>query len=222
MTHQHLQTVIKSGIHTGISTERLEHSNPGAGAAMPLDGSQWLVGPDPDLRPAGTTSTASTASAADVGLRVAVHGLHGGAGTSTIAAMLRSQGVAAHEGGHLQDGRQPGDGTNGADVSVLVLRTTAPATALLHRSLLTWRAQLGAPPVLITVPDIPTGAMPAAARYRLRAMRGDFRGPITVPWLWPLREADHYDQISTTKKARNAARQLVDDLARTTATTLGK
>lgn len=235
--------------HTMIATGRPDGTTAGPGQpserttthGLPLDGSQWLVGPDPELarvdhgaQPAvGGRVEPPVSRAREVvhapvgeelsrsGLRVAVYGLHGGAGASTVAAMLRSRGVDAYD--LDEDGLAEGDaGRGSSDVTVLVIRTTAAATARLHQAVRTWRARLGTPPVLVTVPDVPTGAPPAAVRYRLRALRNDYRGPIKVPWIWALREADTFDQIASTKKARTAAQQLVDELSTITHTTLGK
>jgi hypothetical protein len=136
--------------------------------------------------------------------RLAVLGAHGGAGARTVTELLRRAGA---EVGRLRVGdRLPADAT-----PVLVTRSTAAGLAAVGDLLAAWHPDVP-PPWLVVVADLPAPP-PATVRYRVRALSGQVRGAVTVPYLWPLRAASRLDEVGETRAVRRAGRELAAALA---------
>lgn len=111
----------------------------------------------------------------------AVCAAHGGAGASTVAAMLDPVGAgiaSVVSSAAVAAGRRP----------VLVARDSAYGTARAAAVLAEW-PQGTARPVLVVVAAAPCGA-PAVARFRLRVLAAGCAGLARVPYLHALRAAD--------------------------------
>lgn len=94
---------------------------------------------------------------------------------------------------------------------VLVARSTAYGLGRAAGMLAAWHPEVPAPWLLI-VADLPAPPAPAV-RYRARALSGQVRGALTVPYLWPLRGADTVDDVAATRAVQQAARNLGRALA---------
>jgi hypothetical protein len=135
---------------------------------------------------------------------LAVLGAHGGAGARTVVDLLR---IAGAEVGLMREGqRLPADAT-----PVLVVRSTASGLRAAGEMLAVWHPDVPAP-WLVVVADVPAPP-PPAVRYRLRALSGQVRGEVTVPYLWPLRAAGCVDEVADTRAVQRAAAVLGDALA---------
>lgn len=135
---------------------------------------------------------------------VAVLGAHGGAGARTVAGLLRIVGAEVElmsAGERLPTSATP----------VLVARSTAYGLGRAAQLLARWHPDVPAPWLLV-VADLPAPPAPGA-RYRARALRAQVRGCLTVPYLWPLRDADTVDDVAATRAVRQAASDLGRQLA---------
>jgi hypothetical protein len=130
--------------------------------------------------------------------RFAVIGAHGGAGTSTVTAMLDPTrlGVAVEvSAGVSAAGRHP----------VLVARGTAYGTARAAELMADWPPRWPRP-WLVLVADAP-GDPPPAARFRLRVLSGRLTGVARLSYLHRLRCVDDpLEALTDRRVARVAAR----------------
>ncbi len=133
------------------------------------------------------------------GREIVVTGAHGGAGTSTLAVLLRN----AWDLGVL---RRPARGEPAARTGgrplVLVTRNTAGAAARATAAV-DALADGGCPvAVLVIVSDgLPD---PQAAAYRFRVLAGRAGAVVRVPFIAALRAADDPAQVELPRKARRA------------------
>lgn len=161
------------------------------------------LSPSPVRPPASWDDPADLAGAAEIPTW-AVFGAHGGAGATTVAALLDP-----HTRDDAVEMRCGYDSPPGGAHSVLVARTTAYGLARAARWLLIWP---GPAPVLVLSADAPSPP-PDAAEQLLKALLPSCAGAVFLPWLWPLREAsDPYDIIGV-RPVRRAAATLAADLA---------
>lgn len=159
----------------------------------------------PAPRPTAPRPATHPARALTTGYVVA--GAHGGAGTSTVVALLD---IALG----------PGAGAEPAAVGALI--------AARHRALLlvarshAYGLRAAADrlpvlahhhPVLVLVADAPAGD-PAAVRYRVRALEGLVAGVVRVPYLPALRAVDQASDLADHPKIRRAAAALRAELSR--------
>lgn len=136
--------------------------------------------------------------------RLAVLGVHGGAGARTVAHLLRMAGVEVEL---MREGdRLPADAS-----PVLVARSTAAGLEAVAELLALWHPEVP-DPGLVVVSDVPAPP-PPAVRYRLRALGPQVERTVTVPYLWPLRAAACIDEVEERRTVRRAARELATALA---------
>ena len=133
---------------------------------------------------------------------IVVAGAHGGAGTSTLAALLAPAwdvGViqAAAPGGGLRPGGRP---------VVLVARNTVAAAG---RAVTAVTALTGAGLPVVVLAVISDGLPePAEARYRFRVLDGRVGAVVRVPFAAALRAASSPLQVSLPRRARQALAQI--------------
>lgn len=140
-------------------------------------------------------------------MTLAVLGAHSGSGATTVADLLRVGGAEVEE---LVAGQR----LPAAAVPVLVARSTARGLAAAARALSTWHP--GVPqPWLVIVADAPAPA-PLPVRYRVRALGGQARGSVNVPYLWALRAADETSDVTTFRSVTRAAGRLRSALSEET------
>lgn len=130
-------------------------------------------------------------------------GAHGGAGSTSVAALLNSKDpdTAVEPGG--------ADAAKLAErdrVVVLVARSTAYGMAAAARRLTAWPSSTL--PWLVVVADAPAPP-PVAARFRVRALRPRTAGIAQVPYLFPLRAVDHAAEVLDATSVSRAAVQLL-------------
>lgn len=154
------------------------------------------VAPRPAPRPARALATGYV-----------VAGAHGGAGTSTVVALLD---IALG----------PGAGAEPAALGALIAARRRALLLVARSHAYGLRAaadRLPAlahhRPVLVLVADAPAGD-PAAVRYRVRALEGLVAGVVRVPYLPALRAVDQASDLADHPKIRRAAASLRAELSR--------
>ena len=100
----------------------------------------------------------------------------------------------------------PGEALPGGACPVLVARSSARGLAAAAEVLTGWHPAV-ARPWLVLVADAPAPP-PPVARYRASALVGQVRGVVAVRWLWPLRGADHPDEVAGVRVVARAAVRL--------------
>jgi hypothetical protein len=140
--------------------------------------------------------------------RFAVVAAHGGAGASTVLGLL----ALAYSGADSIELTEltVGDALPLSTEPMLVARSSAAGIEAAARVLATWHPA-SAPPWFIVMADVPAKP-PFPARYRLRALSGQVRSVITVPFLWPLRAADEFSDVASSRPVLRAASSLRDAL----------
>ena len=133
----------------------------------------------------------------------AVLGAHGGSGASTVTELLRGQGAEVAE---LTAGQR----LPVSAIPVLVARSTAKGLAAAANALAAWHPSVPKP-WLVVVADVPASP-PPPVKYRLKALGGQTRGSVVVPYLWPLRGADTAAEVADNKSVSRAAVQLREAL----------
>ena len=133
---------------------------------------------------------------------IVLAGAHGGAGTSTLAALL----APAWDMGTVS-GTAPGGGLRpGGRPVVLAVRNTVPAAG---RAVAAASALAGAGirvAVLVVVSDgLPE---PAEARYRFRVLEGRVAAVIRMPFVPAFRVAAHPSLVDLPRRARQALAEI--------------
>jgi len=133
---------------------------------------------------------------------IVLAGAHGGAGTSTLAALL----APAWDMGPVSE-TAPGDGLwSGGRPVALAVRNTVPAAG---RAVTTSSALAGVGirvAVLVVVSDgLPE---PAEARYRFRVLEGRVAAVIRMPFVPAFRVAAHPSLVDLPRRARQALAEI--------------
>ena len=138
----------------------------------------------------------------------AILAAHGGAGASTARGLLE----LAHPDHDRPDAFEltAGSPLPASADPVLVARGSAAGLGAAARVLATWHPAVPRP-WLVVMADAPAMA-PFPARYRLRALSGQVRSVIGVPFLWPLRAVDQVSEAASSRSVLRAARALRDAL----------
>jgi hypothetical protein len=139
-------------------------------------------------------------------------GAHGGAGVSTVVALLNHR-VGAGEGPPVA--REFDSGWDVGRRPVVVTRSTAAGAELAAQMMAEW--PLPDRPVLMVVADAPL-PVPPLARHRLQVISAQAAGTLSVPYLHPVRNlgdpAVALGGRSVARVARRLQRQL-EQMART-------
>jgi len=134
----------------------------------------------------------------------AILAAHGGAGASTARGLME----LAYPDHHGLDVFEltTGSPLPASAEPVLVARGSAAGLGAAARVLATWHPAV-LRPWLVVMADVPATA-PFPARYRLRALSGQVRSVIGVPFLWPLRAVDQVSDAASSRSVLRAARAL--------------
>ena len=135
-------------------------------------------------------------------IEIVLVGAHGGAGTSTLAALLGP----AWDAGVIRDPGRAGPLRTGGRPVVLVARNTVMAAARAIAATTTITRQGTPIAVLVVVGDgLPE---PAEARYRFRVLEGRVGAVVRMPFIPALRAAGSPQQVNPPRKARRTLAQI--------------
>ncbi|MGP4104738.1 hypothetical protein [Nonomuraea sp. KM90] len=127
-------------------------------------------------------------------------GAHGGAGTSTLVALLNHQASAPHAVEYT-GGALPADHR-----VAVVASSTAAGTQQAARMVAGWPRELARPVLLVRAAD-PFG-LPPMSRYQLKAISTEVGAVIRVPYLFALRQLDAATALTSSTRTTRAAQRL--------------
>ena len=162
-----------------------------------MEGCVYQMTAPPRPRPGTRPRSASPRPA-----EIVLVGAHGGAGTSTLAALLGP----AWDTGVIRDPSSTGALRTGGRPVVLVARNTVMAAGHAIAATTTITRQGTRIAVLVVVSDgLPE---PAEARYRFRVLEGRVGAVVRMPFVPALRAAGNPRQVHLPRKARRALAQI--------------